>query len=81
MLEVRRSRQDMVGGFLATATAATLQASAPRVKGPGWPPPNSERTVIECLRVILDEEWAHHRFCVRDLDALERAEDVPPGGS
>ena len=22
----------------------------------------------QCLRTVLDEEWAHHGFCVRDLD-------------
>jgi hypothetical protein len=27
--------------------------------------------VLECLRVVLNEEWAHHGFCVRDLDLLE----------
>ena len=30
--------------------------------------------------MILDEEWEHHRFAVRDLDAIERARlDVRPG--
>ena len=24
-----------------------------------------------CLHVILQEEWEHHRFAVRDLDAIE----------
>jgi DinB family protein len=81
VLEVRRSRQDMVGGFLAMATTDTLQAPAPQVEAPGWPRPNEGRKIVQCLHVILDEEWAHHRFCVRDLDALERAEGAPPGGS
>jgi DinB family protein/pentapeptide repeat protein len=31
----------------------------------------AERTVLQCLRVILNEEWAHHRFAVRDLDLLK----------
>jgi hypothetical protein len=22
------------------------------------------------MHVVLDEEWAHHGFCVRDLDLL-----------
>jgi hypothetical protein len=26
--------------------------------------------VLECVHVVLDEEWAHHGFCVRDLDLL-----------
>jgi hypothetical protein len=78
VLEVRRSRQDMVGSFLATATTASLQAAAPQVDAPGWPPPNPGRTVVQCLHVILDEEWAHRRFCARDLDVLERAGGAPP---
>ena len=28
-------------------------------------------TVSGCLRVILNEEWEHHRFAVRDLDVIE----------
>lgn len=45
--------------------------SRPRLtgSGPGWPPPGT-RTALECLRVILDDEWAHHRFAIRDLDAI-----------
>jgi hypothetical protein len=23
------------------------------------------------MHAVLDEEWAHHGFCVRDLDLLE----------
>lgn len=28
-------------------------------------------TTLECLHVILHEEWEHHRFAVRDLEAIE----------
>jgi hypothetical protein len=27
--------------------------------------------VLECLHTVLDEDWAHHGFCMRDLDLLE----------
>jgi hypothetical protein len=27
--------------------------------------------VEDCLRIVLREEWAHHRFAVRDLAVLE----------
>jgi hypothetical protein len=30
------------------------------------------RAVRQCLGTVLDEEWAHHRFCKRDLDKLSR---------
>jgi hypothetical protein len=26
--------------------------------------------VLQCLHVVLNEGWAHHGFCVRDLDLL-----------
>jgi hypothetical protein len=26
--------------------------------------------VLSCLRTILEEEWEHHRYAVRDLDSL-----------
>ncbi len=28
-------------------------------------------TVLHCLLVIVNEGWEHHRYAVRDLDALE----------
>jgi hypothetical protein len=27
--------------------------------------------VLECLHVILNEEWEHNRYAVRDLESLE----------
>jgi len=30
------------------------------------------KSVLECVHVVLDEEWAHHGFCMRDLDLLGR---------
>ena len=38
-------------------------------RGP-WDPMR-ERTVLSCLHVILNEEWEHLRFAMRDLDAIE----------
>jgi hypothetical protein len=32
--------------------------------------PDHEETVLSCLHVILNEEWEHHRYAVRDLDAI-----------
>jgi hypothetical protein len=25
---------------------------------------------LSCLHTILEEEWEHHRYAVRDLDAI-----------
>ena len=33
--------------------------------------PEVPETTRSCLHVILEEEWEHHRFAVRDLDAIE----------
>ena len=33
--------------------------------------PEHAETTRSCLHVILEEEWEHHRFAVRDLDAIE----------
>jgi len=35
-----------------------------------WAPEHQEST-LSCLHVILEEEWEHHRYAVRDLDAIE----------
>ena len=35
--------------------------------------PEHPETVRSCLHVILEEEWEHHRFAVRDLDAIDAA--------
>ena len=37
-----------------------------------WPPYAKGRRVQQCLGTVLNEEWEHHRFCVRDLDKLSR---------
>lgn len=33
--------------------------------------PREPRTVLECLHVLLSEEWEHHGYAVRDLAVLE----------
>jgi hypothetical protein len=33
--------------------------------------PERRETTLSCLHVILEEEWEHHRYAVRDLDAIE----------
>jgi len=67
VLEVRAGRVTMMRDFLATVTAEEL--AVPH-KNP-WEPERQE-TTLSCLQVILEEEWEHHRYAVRDLDAIER---------
>ena len=66
ILAVRADRQQMVTELLSTATPELL--AEPRADpwgGSGWHP-----TVGDCVRVILEEEWAHLRYVRRDLALL-----------
>jgi DinB superfamily/Pentapeptide repeats (8 copies) len=65
-LEVRADRVAMVRDFLATVTSDEL--AAPRIDP--WDREH-QQTILSCLHVILEEEWEHHRYAVRDLDAIE----------
>jgi hypothetical protein len=66
VLQVRAGRIAMVRDFLATITSEVL--AAPR-KNPH--DPERQETTRSCLHVILNEEWEHLRYAVRDLDAIE----------
>jgi hypothetical protein len=66
VLEVRTGRVAMVRDFLAAVTSEQLAATRTNP----WDPEHQE-TVLSCLHVILQEEWEHHRYAVRDLDAIE----------
>ena len=66
VLEVRAGRVAMVRDFLASVTSDELTATR---KNP-WEPEFQE-TTRSCLHVILEEEWEHHRYAVRDLDTIE----------
>ena len=65
----------------ATTPSPRSSRARPPRSWPGRPRPRTTRawpphtgTVARCLRVVLDEEWAHHGFCVRDLDRLDAAD-------
>ncbi|QSF58773.1 DinB family protein [Nocardioides sp. zg-1228] len=70
VLTVREEQAAELERWLASVTTDELSAPAPVPAGPGWPPYAAGKTVLECLRVVLNEEWAHHGFCERDLDLL-----------
>ncbi len=72
VVAARRRREDELTEFLASATSEELARQTTPPDDRGWPPETG--TVARCLRVVLDEEWAHHGFCVRDLDRLDAAE-------
>ncbi|MEU1481249.1 DinB family protein [Streptomyces sp. NPDC005760] len=71
VLAVRDEQSAELERWLATVTVDELSAVAPVPPGPGWPPYAEGRPVVECLRVVLNEDFLHHGFCVRDLDMHE----------
>lgn len=66
----RAERQAMVRAFLADIVAEDLVQ--PR-RNPHAP--EHAETVLSCVRIIMEEEWEHHRYAVRDLDALAQSQD------
>jgi hypothetical protein len=66
VLEARASRVTMVRDFLAAVTEDDLAAPRENPWAPGHP-----ETVLSCLHTILEEEWEHHRYAVRDLDTID----------
>ena len=66
LLEVRAGRVAMVRDFLATVTSDDLAQARKNPWAPEYP-----ETVLSCLHVILNEEWEHHRYAVRDLDTID----------
>ncbi len=65
VLEVRADRVSMVRDVLAAVTDDELAETR---RNP-WNPAHEE-TVRSCLHTILEEEWQHHRYAVRDLEVL-----------
>jgi hypothetical protein len=70
VLGVRERQASEVSVWLAEVTPEQLAQPAPVPDGDGWPPYARGRTVRQCLGTVLDEEWAHHGFCARDLAKL-----------
>jgi DinB superfamily len=71
VLTVRDEQAADMEAWLATVTADQLQQPAPIPDNGMWPPYATGRSVLQCLATVLDEEWAHHGFCVRDLGLIE----------
>src|SRR5215203_6899123 len=76
LLAVRAGRVAMVRKFLSTVTAEELDVVRMNPWAPAYP-----ETTRSCLHVILEEEWEHHRFAVRDLDAIAAGAGGPAGPS
>ena len=70
VLAVRVRQASEIETWLAEVTPDQLAQTAPVPDDDRWPPYAKGRTVRQCLGTVLNEEWAHHRFCKRDLDKL-----------
>jgi hypothetical protein len=70
VLAARKARQDQVRAHLATLDDEALTGPIPSHSVEGFPP-DGDRSTLDCLLVLLNEEWAHHGFAVRDLDVLD----------
>jgi hypothetical protein len=74
VLAVRDRQASEIDTWLAEVTPDQLVQTAPVPDDGRWPPYAAGRSVRQCLGTVLDEEWAHHRFCRRDLGRLSRHE-------
>jgi hypothetical protein len=70
VLDVRRERMNQVHDVIADVKAEELERNCVPPGSPGHP--RKDHTVLQCLQVILKEEWQHHRYAVRDLAVLEK---------
>jgi hypothetical protein len=70
VLAVRVQQASEIETWLAGLTPDQLAHTAPVPDDDRWPPYAEGRTVQQCLGTVLNEEWAHHGFCERDLDKL-----------
>jgi hypothetical protein len=69
ILAARADRMAVMRRIVAGVTDDNLGRLCQRSPAPGYP--DEERTVIDCVAVVMDEEIEHHRFAVRDLAVLE----------
>ena len=66
VLAARADRAAMVRDFLADVTDEALDEERRNPHNP-----SGAETVRSCLHVVLEENWEHLRFALRDLDAIE----------
>lgn len=69
VLKMRADRMAIVRHVIDNLTPEQLASETKPVEAAGWPGPRAY-VVGDCLRTVLNEEWWHHRFAVRDLDRL-----------
>jgi hypothetical protein len=69
ILAARSDRMAVMRRIVADLTNGSMGRLCRRSPAPGYP--DEERTVIDCVSVVMDEEIEHFRFAARDLAVLE----------
>jgi hypothetical protein len=69
---VRHAQAAELEAWVESVTPEELAAVAPVPDDDVWPPYARGRTIRQCLGTVLNEEWEHHRFTIRDLDLISR---------
>jgi hypothetical protein len=69
VLAARADRMAVMRGIVAGLSDDSLGRPCLRSPAPGYP--DEERTVLDCVSVVLGEEIEHYRFALRDLAVLE----------
>jgi DinB superfamily/Pentapeptide repeats (8 copies) len=65
----RADRMAVMRGIVASLTDLDLGRECARSPAPDYP--DEDRTVADCISVVMSEEIEHFRFAVRDLAVLE----------
>lgn len=73
VLELRAERQLSVRDTLNRLTDAELQDVRLAPDDDGHP--SGAHSVLQCLHVVFNEEWHHHRYATRDLAIVGRGTD------
>jgi DinB superfamily/Pentapeptide repeats (9 copies) len=76
ILAAREDRLSVMRRIVESLTDDGLRRPCLRSPAPGYP--DEERTVIDCIAVVMDEEIEHYRFAVRDLALLEHRQADRP---
>jgi DinB family protein len=63
VLAVRNERMQSVARFLAATNNGELTVTVASPNG-------GTTSVMSCIHVVMNEEWAHDRYANRDLDVL-----------
>src|SRR5215469_16424632 len=69
ILAAREDRMAVMRRIVADLTDESTGRLCKRSPAPGYP--DEQRTVIECIAVVMEEAIEHYRFAVRDLAVLE----------